>query len=176
MTQDFEKVKARKKLYYVANKTTMDARNRKWQQDNKERVVEYMRKYREPIRELVNKRERELHLKDKNYLKRNRIARLSKLEMIAGRPKSSVCEICGNGNSRIVFDHEHKTGQFRGWICSHCNTGLGYARDSVEVLERMVQYLKRANDNPTPSFISYERAKAIGYRGASLEGLKDKTK
>ena len=43
-------------------------------------------------------------------------------------PKSTHCDMCGRieniaeqKNSRIVFDYDHITGKFRGWICVSCN-------------------------------------------------------
>ncbi len=60
---------------------------------------------------------------------------------IAGRPKPDVCEICGELNIRIVFDHCHKRGFFRGWICDRCNRVLGLVRDSPELLSLLARYL-----------------------------------
>lgn len=65
---------------------------------------------------------------------------ISTQEHKAGRPKPEICEVCG-GAGRICFDHDHATGKFRGWICSHCNVTLGFARDNVEVLQKLIEYL-----------------------------------
>lgn len=64
-------------------------------------------------------------------------------ESLAGRPRAELCEICGSGG-KIVYDHDHATGKFRGWICSHCNTSLGFARDNIEVLYKMINYLNQS--------------------------------
>tara|TARA_Y100001951_G_C11038895_1_gene129121 strand:- start:98 stop:505 length:408 start_codon:yes stop_codon:yes gene_type:complete len=42
-----------------------------------------------------------------------------------------------------TLDHDHKTEMFRGWICQHCNNGLGGFRDSIRALERAIEYLKK---------------------------------
>jgi hypothetical protein len=64
------------------------------------------------------------------------------------RPKPDRCEICGimeeNLNRKLYFDHDHKTGKFRGWICHQCNTALGMARDNIEILEAMIKYLENS--------------------------------
>lgn len=61
------------------------------------------------------------------------------------RPEAQRCESC----ERLLdaaphFDHDHATGQFRGWLCSQCNTGIGLLGDDVHGLEKAIAYLKRA--------------------------------
>jgi hypothetical protein len=64
----------------------------------------------------------------------------------AGRPKPSVCDICHQSSDlRIVFDHCHATGKFRGWICDRCNKVLGLVYDDVKLLKAMAKYLERTN-------------------------------
>lgn len=70
------------------------------------------------------------------------LTRIQKLELSAGRPKPNYCEICGFSGV-ICFDHCHKTGRFRGWICSKCNFALGNARDNPEILIALSNYLKK---------------------------------
>ena len=65
-------------------------------------------------------------------------------EQIAGRPRPHTCEICHNSGS-ICFDHNHETGQFRGWICTNCNIALGYIKDNVQTLQAMIVYLQHEN-------------------------------
>ena len=59
----------------------------------------------------------------------------------AGRKRPNQCEICGASNN-IYFAHDHKTGKFRGWICLHCNTIIGFSRDNSEILIKIAKYLK----------------------------------
>jgi len=62
------------------------------------------------------------------------------------RPRPQVCECCGgppNGKGRLHLDHDHRTGKFRGWLCSRCNISLGGFGDSVEGLEKAIEYLTK---------------------------------
>lgn len=43
-------------------------------------------------------------------------------------------------------DHDHDTGEFRGWLCKKCNTGMGALGDNLESLLRAVQYLAKQDD------------------------------
>lgn len=61
-------------------------------------------------------------------------------EVRAGRKKSKTCEACGS-IERICFDHDHKTGKFRGWICFRCNAALGMVSDNPEHLRKLINYL-----------------------------------
>lgn len=57
--------------------------------------------------------------------------------------KCSICENKFNDKSkRFAVDHCHTTGKIRGLLCFHCNTGIGKLKDSVELLEKAIIYLK----------------------------------
>jgi RNase P subunit RPR2 len=45
-------------------------------------------------------------------------------------------------------DHCHSTGQVRGLLCRKCNTMLGNAQDSVEILTGAIAYLHKLRDTP----------------------------
>ncbi len=57
------------------------------------------------------------------------------------------CPIChkrtiAGVTSKVVIDHDHKTGKIRGWICDSCNTGIGRFKDNVEILKRAIRFIK----------------------------------
>lgn len=55
------------------------------------------------------------------------------------------CRICRSKTSAgkgFHVDHCHTTKQIRGILCHHCNLMLGNSKDSVEVLEAAIAYLK----------------------------------
>lgn len=70
-------------------------------------------------------------------------------EEVAGRPRPEVCEICSRVQQvGLAWDHCHKGGHFRGWICDRCNRTLGLVEDSIEVLKLLIQYLEKDQNLP----------------------------
>lgn len=65
----------------------------------------------------------------------------------APRPKPDNCEICGipgiELKKGLCYEHNHKTGEFRGWVCGRCNTVMGMVDDNQETLLLIVKYLKK---------------------------------
>ena len=59
------------------------------------------------------------------------------------------CQACGipfiltKTHHGPCCDHDHKRGEFRGWICNDCNLALGRAGDSRERLQLLINYLDR---------------------------------
>lgn len=55
------------------------------------------------------------------------------------------CDICSVPESEctkgLALDHDHQTGEFRGFICNNCNRGLGLLGDNLESIEKVVKYL-----------------------------------
>jgi hypothetical protein len=69
-----------------------------------------------------------------------------KRERLAGSPRPVACDVCkspGYGQQGIVFDHDHATGTFRGWLCNSCNVILGHAQDNTERLLQLALYLEQ---------------------------------
>jgi hypothetical protein len=63
-----------------------------------------------------------------------------------------VCAVCGREDTskkrRLHVDHRHtgkpcKRADIRGLLCHHCNAALGQLRDSVDVLQKAIDYLTR---------------------------------
>lgn len=66
--------------------------------------------------------------------------------------QNEVCDICKNpegsfdrkGKLRLLaVDHCHKTGKVRGLLCFGCNASLGKFKDSTEILQNAIDYLKK---------------------------------
>jgi hypothetical protein len=60
--------------------------------------------------------------------------------------QNNLCKICKTdtprGRGSFVVDHNHTTGKIRGLLCTECNVGLGMMKDSIEILEKAITYLK----------------------------------
>jgi len=114
---------------------------------------------KEPKEEYNRKR---LEWANKNRGKRTFQARRSYLKIKFGITQNEFnkllnaqnfkCKICGEkynmsidkvGRVRPNFhiDHNHKTGEIRGLLCSKCNLGIGYFKDSKELLIKAARYL-----------------------------------
>jgi hypothetical protein len=56
------------------------------------------------------------------------------------------CDICGaDGHKqawgRLMLDHCHTTGKFRGWLCVNCNSGIGMFRDDPDIMRAAIKYV-----------------------------------
>ena len=91
--------------------------------------------------------------------KSKRVAKLKKQFLHLKPSMSDSCVICERTGHELIetgawngkrgpwtLDHDHKTELFRGWICQHCNNGLGGFRDDIDTLKRAVRYLEK-HDN-----------------------------
>lgn len=59
-----------------------------------------------------------------------------------------LCDICrksseDNRFGRLYIDHDHETGEFRGFLCGDCNSGIGYLKDNILIMENAIAYLKK---------------------------------
>lgn len=58
------------------------------------------------------------------------------------KDRTGLCEACMSLEP-LVVDHNHETGARRGMLCNRCNRALGLAKDDVDVLIGLVEYLNR---------------------------------
>lgn len=58
--------------------------------------------------------------------------------------QGGVCAVCGKAPSarrRLAVDHDHKTGEVRGLLCTQCNQALGLLKDSHRVVKSLLKYI-----------------------------------
>jgi hypothetical protein len=69
-------------------------------------------------------------------------ATAKRLGMSTKAPEGTPCELCGDTES-IVFDHDHDTDTFRGWLCNPCNRSIGVLGDNTTGLMDALVYLAK---------------------------------
>ena len=61
--------------------------------------------------------------------------------------QEGLCKICQkpqtNGFERLCVDHDHETMQFRGLLCSKCNTAIGLLHEDPALFQRAHDYLEQ---------------------------------
>lgn len=126
-------------IYYQQHRQERQAYNKRWRQQNREKVLAQKGRYQ-------RRHHRARILRKKYGLTEDQYRALLKKQ---GR----ACAICGArqnvvaGKERhFVVDHDHVTGIIRGILCNACNLGLSFFADSPSALRRARLYLlkKRA--------------------------------
>lgn len=98
-------------------------RNKKWKEENKEKVKMYSRRH---------------HLMSEYGLTLARFA-----EMLAEQGgRCAICQSASPGTRDWHVDHDHATNAVRGLLCNACNKGLGLFRDSPAHLLAAERYLQ----------------------------------
>ena len=59
------------------------------------------------------------------------------------------CYMCKTHISKLdrglFVDHNHQTGKVRGLLCHKCNVVIGFTEESIDRLEKIINYLKKHN-------------------------------
>lgn len=73
------------------------------------------------------------------------------------KEQDNKCAICGCEETslfknipgkikKLAIDHNHETGKIRGLLCWRCNSVLGRLNENVELIDKMIGYLKHHKD------------------------------
>lgn len=143
--------------YYSRNRDARNSYQRKWREENKEKVLEQQRLYRirTDVRQKARARER--------YKKRADIRLIS----LRGQPyrisgtefwnmwaeQKGCCEACGQAmsiqvskGSSVCLDHDHDTRHIRALLCFGCNTAYGQLQESEARIRGLLAYHKKVSD------------------------------
>lgn len=70
-------------------------------------------------------------------------ARKTKLKTLKRQNyECSICRVKLDGGRKTHWDHCHKTGKFRAWLCQSCNNGLGLFKDNPKFLRQAAAYIE----------------------------------
>lgn len=142
-----EQVKEYHRQYHIKNKEKIALKSKRWKENNKEKVREADRRSKIKNREKIREGNR----------KRNRLRSFSKLYNITENDynkmfveQNGCCAICNMHQSEfkrvLAIDHCHNTGKVRGLLCIKCNMCLGGVNDNIEILQKMIKYLKNSRN------------------------------
>lgn len=127
-------------------------------------TAEYHRKWREKNREKARAswrkcyaKNREKYLADVNARNaanrtevnaRNQANSHKRAGIVPTRPQPRACECCARKPKiALCADHDHLTGEFRGWLCTACNKAIGSLDDTLSGVLKAVSYLQRYLEN-----------------------------
>jgi hypothetical protein len=131
------KIKKKWSEYYGKNAEQLKDKARKYFQDNKEVIVDKRRGY---LKEYNTRTQASW----KQNLRKYGITPDEYMQLLSHQ--NDTCAICGrgsNGKRKLFVDHCHNTGTVRGLLCTKCNTVIGMANDSLEIIRRAVKYLEK---------------------------------
>lgn len=148
-------------------------KDRRWKELNREKHCESSKRWKKNNRERVNQWNREDREKDPGKYKewarigRERLGELRTIKEVTRirgitldqyyslvGSQNNKCGICGEsetrknrmGNvARLAIDHCHKTQKVRALLCHGCNTGIGKFKESIELMGKAIEYLKKHN-------------------------------
>lgn len=145
-----EKIRTRKNDYYKANKETISTHRKTHYKVNKETILArkktfYHTQHTHHSNALNGQKVRGLN----TVIKALQITR-DELKQCYIK-QNAACAICRTPQrelkKRLAVDHCHKSGMFRGLLCSACNLGLGIFKDNISNLQSAIQYLQTTSNN-----------------------------
>jgi len=135
--------------YRATHKNEIATRQAKWEVEHKDERATSNAKYRAEHKNRIAKQRANYYIEHKEEIIARRLTKSYGLPT-EGYSKiflsqNGVCAICGDlpNNTRFTVDHSHFTGKVRGLLCSNCNAILGFAHDSIEILAKTIEYLKK---------------------------------
>lgn len=140
----FNKSKDNKLGLFSSCKKCVNIRSVKWQKDNLEKHYASRKKWhennKERVRESRSKKRHGISLKERKKL----------FDLQGG-----LCLICIKKldfeKNHTHYDHDHKTGKFRGFLCNRCNLGIGLFEDDIKILSSAITYLDKNEENKNGS-------------------------
>lgn len=122
-------IRSSSKAYYDRNKAIISVKNKTVFKENR---LAYLREYRQRNTDKVL-----------DIARRSSHKRKQDLGTVC---PTAVCPVCSVWK-KLVWDHDHLTGKFRGWICRQCNAALGLIGDDYSAARNLAAYLQKSYSN-----------------------------
>jgi hypothetical protein len=133
-----EKAQTQSRARYQKNKDTIHFKRKQDRLLNGDKIRAAARKKYDPLKSRLSGW-KQAGIKDMTH------ERYQELLVAQG----NCCAICKRDQKefkrKLAVDHDHHTGEVRGLLCDSCNGGIGKLKDSIELLERAILYLKTVN-------------------------------
>ncbi len=114
---------------------------KKYQKENRHRCVESVKAWRK------KNRFRWAILALRGTAKKHNLIPCNVTEEELSESFTGFCYVCGipeiECNRKLCVDHNHETGNFRGWLCNNCNKSAGLLRESPEIILRLAKYVEQ---------------------------------
>ncbi len=130
---------------------TPTERHRRWARQNAKHLRAYQKRWRAKNKDRIRAWNRKHYkydyrkTRDKHLRRKYGITLLQYEAML--RRQRGCCAVCrsprGKGRGGFHADHNHRTKEVRGLLCSNCNLGLGLFGDSSRTLTRAARYLRK---------------------------------
>jgi hypothetical protein len=150
-------IKEREKQYRVQNKERISEYKKRWRVANKDKIKEIDRRSKEKHK--AARYEKAKVWKKKNPDKVKRLNRRTHLKRKYGiteeqynlmlESQNLCCALCEKHQQELIrplgVDHNHATGKVRGLLCHECNAAIGLVKEDINLLFKIIDYLKRYN-------------------------------
>lgn len=135
------RILAQKKEYYKSVREDKLEYNKKYFQNNKEKIRDGSRRYYEANKQKIIKRSK---------ARRYRVDFGISIEDFEKRLalQQNRCLGCGKEFTEkgdACLDHNHTSGKIRGILCRNCNLAVGGAKDSIEIIKKVINYIIKYN-------------------------------
>ena len=134
------RVESRK--YYADDKENRCTQRKKHRKENPEIQKVYSKRHREKVGRFVCALR-----SSRNMSQRHGYTACTATSDEIKKAFTGKCEVCGvpeiECRRRLHLDHDHETGEFRGWLCGNCNSAAGHLKDSVALTYNLLEYLAR---------------------------------
>ena len=143
------------KKRYQEKKEELSIKRKKLYKEDKEyreKVIKQRIEYRNKNRERIAERAKEYRKNNEESIRNQKLIKKFGIGVdeynLLLESQNYKCAICGSketGSHHTKYfsvDHDHKTGKVRGFLCLHCNTGIGSLLDNPILLSKAIDYLQ----------------------------------